>query len=573
MSAEYRLSYTASEIDKRLGRIPSLVSSVNGIGPDENGNVQINVISSDGEDDLEVSKYNNLYSFSDAYVAWCNGETFPIAFYGDSTFYGTNTSGAGYTFCDHLQSMLREECGANATVYRVAVSGHDLDNGINNFDSNFGANGTYANTKMIGIGYGINDRLDYSTYEDYKNGVYTKIDTLIQKCFARGIQPFMVTSQATIECGVATEYSNPNDKNNYYPLRDANAMNVCANGAKKELAEKYGIPLIDLNQATELYLINSEQPVDTIISDRLHFGNIGHAFEAGFLFSQIVPRVICVNKKDEAIISYARQHLRNAVPEDKLSFGGRLKLYANYSRTSTNDVKIFDAYVYVRDHKSTIFAYRSAVDTTSYVKVDGVKHTLTSQGTSLGDIDVGLHHLEAYSGNGKTVDFTGFVINDSNPSAPTLLVDSMSLSLDETAFTNMDDTIVPTVLMFGANSTKTHTVLSGKEIHSIGLNISPGTISIGKVQLSQYGTGELTMISPKSYTIQTGGYTIIDLGGLFIGDTETLAFGMVGDTAVPCYIKAGNFSGSGSDAYICTSEVFKEGSEYSIGMKCRVYGK
>lgn len=567
MSAEYRLSYTASEIDKRLGRIPSLVSSVNGIGPDENGNVQINVISSDGEDDLEVSKYNNLYSFSDAYVAWCNGDSFPIAFYGDSTFYGTNISQSGKPFCDILQRMLREECGSGATIYKVAESGDTLDDGINEFDSKFGTNGTYSDAKMVGIGYGINDRLNYTTFIEYKNAVYNKVETLIKKCFDRGIQPFLVTSQATIECGVATGYANS------YPLRDANSMNVCANGAKKELAKKYNIPLIDLNSATESFLINSEQTVDTIISDRLHFGDVGHSFEAGFLFSQIVPRVICVNKKDEAIISYARQHLRNTVPEDKLSFGGRLKLYANYSRTSTNDVKIFDAYVYVRDHKSTIFAYRSAVDTTSYVKVDGVKHTLTSQGTSLGDIDVGLHHLEAYSGNGKTVDFTGFVINDSSPSAPTLLVDSMSLSLDETAFTKMDDTIVPTVLMFGANSTKTHTVLSGKEIHSIGLNISPGTISIGKVQLSQYGTGELTMISPKSYTIQTGGYTIIDLGGLFIGDTEALAFGMVGDTAVPCYIKAGNFSGSGSDAYICTSEVFKDGLEYSIGMKCRIYGK
>ena len=40
---EYRLSYTASEIDEKLGKIDGLVASVNGISPDENGNVNISV--------------------------------------------------------------------------------------------------------------------------------------------------------------------------------------------------------------------------------------------------------------------------------------------------------------------------------------------------------------------------------------------------------------------------------------------------------------------------------------------------------------------------------------------------
>ena len=41
--AEYKLSYTASEIDRRLGKVDRLVSSVNGVSPDENGNVSIDV--------------------------------------------------------------------------------------------------------------------------------------------------------------------------------------------------------------------------------------------------------------------------------------------------------------------------------------------------------------------------------------------------------------------------------------------------------------------------------------------------------------------------------------------------
>ena len=41
--AEYKLSYKASEIDRKLGKVDTLVATVNGISPDENGNVEISV--------------------------------------------------------------------------------------------------------------------------------------------------------------------------------------------------------------------------------------------------------------------------------------------------------------------------------------------------------------------------------------------------------------------------------------------------------------------------------------------------------------------------------------------------
>ncbi len=135
------------------------------------------------------SNYSNLCTFTDAYVAWCNNETFPIAFYGDSTFFGTNTS-SGNTFCDVLQTLLRQECGGNATIYRVAVAGTALADGVNGFESYFGTGQSYANTKMIGIGYGINDRLGYNTLKDYKNGVYEKVETLIKNAMKRGYNLF-----------------------------------------------------------------------------------------------------------------------------------------------------------------------------------------------------------------------------------------------------------------------------------------------------------------------------------------------------------------------------------------------
>lgn len=373
------------------------------------------------------SNYSNLCTFTDAYVAWCNNETFPIAFYGDSTFFGTNTS-SGNTFCDVLQTLLRQECGGNATIYRVAVAGTALADGVNGFESYFGTGQSYANTKMIGIGYGINDRLGYNTLKDYKNGVYEKVETLIKKCYEKGIQPFLVTSQATSECGVDTTL-------NSYKLRDSNSMNVCANEAKKELAQKYNVPLVDLNKFTELFLKYSSLPVNTIISDRLHFGDEGHKYEAGYLFSNLVPRVKNIYNKHEYIINYSDQHLKNAIPEDKISYGGDFKVYSNYTKSDSNDLKIMDAYIFVVDKKCTLFAYKNSADSKTYVKIDSVKYNMNETVIDLGDLDLGLHHLEVYTGDSDVCDFSAFVINNENFPTSSSPVSVTSVELNKTTAT------------------------------------------------------------------------------------------------------------------------------------------
>lgn len=506
-----------------------------------------------------------ICTFLDAYTAWCNGEAFPVAFYGDSTFRVANTS-TRY-FCERLQEMLREECGANAVIHNAGVSGKNLDYGIQNFDANFGEGGTYADSKMVGIGFGINDRLAYTTYSDYKNGVYAKLETLIHKCIDRGIQPFLVTSQATTECGVSDDYAAQ------YPLRDSNSINLCANGAKKELAEKYGIPLVDLNRATEQYLLHSGVPVNTIIPDRLHFGDVGHAFEAGFLFAQFVPRVVQIDGKTEHVLSYASQNLRSAVPENRLSYGGRLKLSANYTRESGEDVRIFDAYVYVSDHPAALRAYRNTADATSYIKIDGVSCGMVAADVDLSAIDVGLHHLEAYSGTGTLVDFAGFTVNEAATEAasPRVLCDTTTFQGDELAFQSMAEGTVPAVLMAGFDSTTSTNLLSGRCIDSIYLKVNAGSLTIGKFDLTKFGTGEASLIGGKTYTITADGYTTIPLDGLSIGANETLAVGSPGDTALLHYIPT--YAKPDSNALLALAGVFKSGTTPAIGMKFRVIGR
>ena len=51
--AEFKLSYTANEINRKLGRVDNLVSTVNGVSPDANGNVNIDVSVGAGESMIE----------------------------------------------------------------------------------------------------------------------------------------------------------------------------------------------------------------------------------------------------------------------------------------------------------------------------------------------------------------------------------------------------------------------------------------------------------------------------------------------------------------------------------------
>lgn len=43
MATEYKLSYTASEIDEKLGMVDSMVKTVNGVTPDESGNAEVDL--------------------------------------------------------------------------------------------------------------------------------------------------------------------------------------------------------------------------------------------------------------------------------------------------------------------------------------------------------------------------------------------------------------------------------------------------------------------------------------------------------------------------------------------------
>ena len=366
------------------------------------------------EEKIERISNKNIYSLHDAFIAWSSGKKFPVAFAGDSTTDGYGTTGHvdNVLGTDHneaaaypaiLETLLKEETNnSNIRVYNAGFSGQSITYLLDNFDAEFGQNSAYSDVKMIGISFGINDRpFTPAKYAAFVNNLYRFCDM----CFARGIQPFMLTSQCTVESANGVDPNRCEWKTMSY-----------ANKAKYEVAEKLGLELIDVSSFTAHYIEFSNKPLFQIMHDLCHFGDNGHKFEAGMFFANMIPRVIHVNKprtvecvtqgiKSEVVFADGNNYRLSVLSNVQNGFKTKIE-----STTSIfeNDIVLIDAWIFIDgDGPLTLSAYCDNVNTT-HVLVDGVNTVLTSTQEELATLDLGLHHIVAKSGTSRTVQFYGF---------------------------------------------------------------------------------------------------------------------------------------------------------------------
>jgi GDSL-like Lipase/Acylhydrolase family len=371
--------------------------------------------------DAKVQSRKPLLGFNDAWVAWRNGEKFPVAFYGDSTFDGMGTTGfsgnaigidgngkSPNSFPVKLQSLLRSITGNNTLrIYNAGFSGMKADWGLSNIVAEFSGSAGYSDAKMVGIGFGINDRLSYQTDKAYREGFKTQIKAMIDWFYNRGIQPFMVTSQSITAPGVEVQYKNT------FPLRTAMNIETVANEVKRDVAKEYNLEIVDLNKFTEEFLLYSAYPAKVIAPDRTHFGDVGHNYEAGVLFSHITP--ITYFASGYSKIDYSCQQLMVGIPEELMTVPDApvdtFKVFANYTKADSLDTKIMDVYVFNSGRKSLILkAFKSNADSLTYVKINGISSTLDGLQSTLSQLDLGLYRIEVFTGLSNKVDFKGFVI-------------------------------------------------------------------------------------------------------------------------------------------------------------------
>lgn len=365
-----------------------------------------------------ATKPQTIHTFNDAWTEWLAGNKFPVAFFGDSTVDGSNTTGwvrntlgtdnlSPNAFSRRLEELLREATGnANMRIYNAGFSGQTAKWAETVLDQEFGEGSAYSDVHMIGIGFGINDRLGYENEKAYREGFKRSVTNMIHWCFAKGIQPFLMTAQAVIEPGVLTQYAGT------YPMRTSEHIETVANEVKRELAAEYGLQLVDLTRYTERFLQYSSVSVKQIISDKLHFGDIGHQYEAEVLFAHFSPRTIVVD--GDAKIDYSSQKVFGCVPEDWVTMPDEpewpFKLYVDHPKPDNADMSILAAWVFVNAKRKLTLKAFTGGSLHTYVKLNGATNRLDGAETVIGELDLGLHKLEVFSGPSDRADFKGFLL-------------------------------------------------------------------------------------------------------------------------------------------------------------------
>ena len=364
-----------------------------------------------GNYDESVKYKSRICTLHDAYMAWEDGLKFPVCFAGDSTTDGYQTTGytANVIGTDHvlpnvytkkLEDLLKAETGnANLRIYNAGFSGQTAAWFDDNFNAEIINNQYYADTAMLGISFGINDRPENKAEYD---AVKSRIVSIIKKCYDNNIQPFLLTCQA------GTEYSSR-------VSRYENITTAYANEIKRELANEYNLELIDVAEFTHNFITYSNYTGAQIIADHCHFNDIGHNYEAGMFFANLIPRTIWVNGSDKD--GFDTVGLKTALSSDANEASDIKTLSTNIngfklkaSVESSTDKIIMDVWFFV-DSKNPM-ELKSYCDHVynQTVFVDDVEYEISAAEQVITSVDLGLHHIVVHSNSGN-VNFLGFKLS------------------------------------------------------------------------------------------------------------------------------------------------------------------
>ena len=358
------------------------------------------------------------YNLSDAWHAWQNGDKFPIAMLGDSTTAGNGTTGyvarsAPYDFTiDYvnpnsypavLESIIHEATGfSNARIYNAGFSGQRATWALANIDEIMGY--AYSDAKMIGISHGINDRT--ANLSLFASNFYRDIEGLIIWCLENGYQPFLLTTQPTAIPSFTGTASGPD-------------VETVANEIKRNLADKWGLELVDINKFARDFVTYSQYPMlDTIFEapgNIIHFGDVGHQYEAGLLFACICPAVMWIDRDE--IIDFANQFVESGINWDETeqlaSPADGFKIQSKFTKGDSDDLLMQGVYVFnVGRGTFSVTGYCADAVESAYVSVNGADVPMDALTKTVSSgLDMGLHRIQAFSGETASVNWRGLEIN------------------------------------------------------------------------------------------------------------------------------------------------------------------
>ncbi len=272
------------------------------------------------------------------------GNAVKIACFGDSTTDGNSTAGwiqnpvdaAGNAvgIIDHaatspnawptkLEPILRDMFKNNKIkVCNAGYSGRRVHDGwaYRNYDAAITRNPSYGHPDICFIGFGLNDIADGSFTVDK---FCQHLELLIQKVMATGTVPVILSCDAHRRGG-------SNARNRVRSSRELDE-------GKRALCEKYDITYLAIDAAEKDFWAKNKDGHQWRNSqtDGLHYGNVGHAFKASWIASQLFKDV----------------YVYTGTPMVMDSFDSRSGYQYDYSDSSTDNRNRTGANVLVNSSK------------------------------------------------------------------------------------------------------------------------------------------------------------------------------------------------------------------------------
>lgn len=346
----------------------------------------------------KVASKKNL-TLSEISNGLAQGEISTLCFYGDSTFAGATNGNPTNAFSALLGPMLSDEFGKTINVINGGHGGKSIGWLDTNFDTYFGVSGEYANAQVVVVGGGLNNN---RTPEGI-NGNKASLQSIVNKLKNLGKEVVIATTQATC----LTQYTA-----DQAPSYERNQWGVYAfeNSMRRDLAKENGLALLDFNEITSQFIMFSKYLETEICYDRLHFTDLGHRFEAGWLCSQLINRAITID--DRFLITPATHNIKsnvewhaieNLAVVDENGFKSQINLDGLADGTLIYDTLIFNESKKPMQLKG--FLSGGSVNVTIN---DETPVTLNANGQLLTDMEMGYYHIQVKA-TGTTGKFKGLV--------------------------------------------------------------------------------------------------------------------------------------------------------------------
>ena len=424
------------ELDGRLsGNVD--IYKVN-ISPGKTSPSQINTLLAQG---VEFKVPPRICSLDTLLSEVAKGNKFPITAFGDSTYDGAGSTLDGTTPAstwnrdflvggavpdgfshDHdesavpnawpsiLQRIARDYFGNELfRVYNAGYRGQRLDNGwagLNVHNAVY-VHPAYQDTKMILIGFGLNDNNANSNKDLLTANFKRRLKALVLDAYLRGVQPVLVTSVISGRNTVTDGYN-------------SQSVNNFTDTVKRELAKEMNLEIIELTEFFSQYIQSNGDLVTyaDLTADDLHQSDLGYLKQAEFMFRRIMGElnVPDVSKMDGIGPSHPASRL--VVGYSNLSSGttisrGVSQKYRNVALTyntleSVGEVNIYDLWVWC-ENPQTLVCYdayiNKGVDATLFDNIDNQLQLVTSHTSHLiGTDEVSYTHpMPDFYGDGANV--------------------------------------------------------------------------------------------------------------------------------------------------------------------------